>query len=224
MGAVDICRCCPALPKAQPPPVHGTPTVPAASLSAPPMGGGGGVEAGAAGIWGCLRRNVPAHKGPIVKASALTAGRQQTSPHSPNTSWCTQEAWEGMLGEPQESSSSLRQMSCEEMRDKVRANPRTASTGGAMWPLPGAGPIPAQAQAPGRPALVTLSPFQAADSVPKETVATQEPGSGAQATQRDGVRLPALNLQRPTPQVTVGHWCEARSVCDHWGPQDGRRA
>lgn len=27
-------------PKAQPPPVHGTPTIPAASLSAPPMGGG----------------------------------------------------------------------------------------------------------------------------------------------------------------------------------------
>lgn len=84
-------------PKAQPAPVHGTPTVPAASLSAPPMGGGG-VEAGAAGIWGCLRRNVPAHKGPIVKASALTAGRQQTSPHSPNTSWCTQGAWGGGAG------------------------------------------------------------------------------------------------------------------------------
>lgn len=97
-----------------------------------------GVEARAAWIWACLRRNVPCTRG-HCEGPALTAGCQQTSPHSQNTSWCTQGAWGGDTGQATEPGSGLGQMSARKCRRGGQNEPVCSSQGTAAWlpPSPG---------------------------------------------------------------------------------------
>lgn len=154
-----------------------------------------GVGAGEAWIWACLRRNAR-------HTRALCEGPQAACPQScPPSRSLPAASGEGTWGRATEPCSSLGQMSCKTkmLETKVKTKPWSVPLGGTTWPPPSSG-VRLWAQAPGAPAMVKVSLFQAAASgfCPENQ---RTPESRAQdAGQKEGTSLlPGLSLYDNPP-------------------------